>query len=87
VQWQPSNTLFLSDNVKEIDAATKAGMNAILVDRLGNAPISAMDQDRMDIAQSLQDISLTAIGGEADVFDEKHIDGNKAEQHQFGTAS
>lgn len=36
--------LFLSDNVKEIAAAKEAGMEAFVVDRPGNAPLSEEDR-------------------------------------------
>lgn len=41
----PSNWLFLSDNVKEVDAAKAAGMQSFVVQRPGNAPLPA-DIDR-----------------------------------------
>jgi len=56
--WQPARTLFLTDNVREYDAAASAGLRVILLDRPGNAPISAADRARMDVVQSLYDIEL-----------------------------
>ncbi|OIW33846.1 acireductone synthase-like protein [Coniochaeta ligniaria NRRL 30616] len=41
----PSSWLFLSDNVKEVDAAKAAGMQSFVVQRPGNAPLPA-DIDR-----------------------------------------
>jgi enolase-phosphatase E1 len=60
MQWQPAQTLFLSDNVREIDAATEAGVKAILVDRPGNAPVSEGDRERMEVVESLEGIKLEA---------------------------
>ncbi|KAH9844696.1 Enolase-phosphatase E1 [Teratosphaeria destructans] len=67
LKWPPSQTLFLSDNVKEIDAATQAGLKAILVDRPGNAPVSNEDRERMQVIDSLDEITLehAAEGGDA----------------------
>ena len=58
-QWQASETLFLSDNIKEIDAAVEADLKAILVDRPGNAPVSEADRERMEIVQSLGEMTAT----------------------------
>lgn len=55
-QWLSSQTLFLSDNVQEIDAACEAGLKAILIDRPGNAPIAQVDRDRLKVAHSLDSI-------------------------------
>ncbi|KAK0253563.1 enolase-phosphatase E1 [Friedmanniomyces endolithicus] len=56
--WQPARTLFLTDNVREYDAAASAGLRVILLDRPGNAPVSAEDLARMEVVQSLHDIEL-----------------------------
>lgn len=37
----PSGWLFLSDNVKEVDAAKSAGLQSFVVQRPGNAPLPA----------------------------------------------
>lgn len=37
----PSSWLFLSDNVKEVDAAKAAGLQSFVVQRPGNAPLPA----------------------------------------------
>ncbi|KAK0803062.1 enolase-phosphatase E1 [Friedmanniomyces endolithicus] len=58
LEWQPARTLFLTDNVREYDAAASAGLRVILLDRPGNAPVSAADMARMDVVQSLHDIEL-----------------------------
>ena len=63
---RPNEVLFLSDNVKEIDAALEAGMEAILVDRLGNAPVPDTDRARLDVVESLSDVNLA----EADNIEE-----------------
>lgn len=46
--------LFLSDNVKEIEAASQAGMRAVVVDRPGNAPLSVEDRQKFEIIESLE---------------------------------
>ncbi|KAK0251388.1 enolase-phosphatase E1 [Friedmanniomyces endolithicus] len=56
--WHAARTLFLTDNVGEYDAAASAGLRVILLDRPGNAPVSAADMARMDVVQSLDDIEL-----------------------------
>lgn len=58
LKWSPTNVLFLSDNVKEVDAAVAAGMPSIVVERPGNAPLSDVDRDRLDIVHSLDAIKL-----------------------------
>ena len=55
---QPSEILFLSDNVKEIDAALEASMKAILVDRAGNAPVPDADRARLNVVESLDEVTL-----------------------------
>lgn len=52
----PGAILFLSDNVKEVDAALASGMKSILVDRPGNAEVSKEDRERLAVVQSLADI-------------------------------
>ncbi|TKA62234.1 hypothetical protein B0A49_10296 [Cryomyces minteri] len=51
-------TLFLSDNVKEIDAAHEANMPAIVVHREGNAPLPANAHDRYTVVASLAEIEI-----------------------------
>lgn len=57
-QQSPEEVLFLSDNVKEVDAALGAGMKSILVDRPGNAEVSSEDRERLMVVHSLADIKL-----------------------------
>ncbi|KAK4894279.1 enolase-phosphatase E1 [Elasticomyces elasticus] len=56
--WQAAQTLFLTDNVNEYDAAVKAKLQALLVDRPGNAVVSEADRARMVVVESLSDITL-----------------------------
>jgi len=57
---KPSNRiLFLSDNVKEVQAALEAGMKSIVVDRPGNAPLTEDDKATYKVVNSLHDISLS----------------------------
>ena len=60
----PSNVLFLSDNVKEVDAARQAGMQTFMVDRPGNAPLPEEDKSRLSVVNSLDEIKLA--GGTTD---------------------
>ena len=60
--------MFLSDNVKEVDAAVEAGMQSLLVDRPGNAPVTEDDRIRLSIVESLDDISLVYDEGKT-VYD------------------
>lgn len=58
-QHAPSEILFFSDNVKEVEAAIAAGMQAVVVDRPGNAPLSADDRAKYKVVDSLRGISLS----------------------------
>lgn len=51
--------LFLSDNVKEVEAALVAGMKAIVVDRPGNAIVSDEERTKYKVVDSLDHISLS----------------------------
>lgn len=53
-----SSVLFLSDNVKEVDAATQAGMNSLVVDRPGNAPLSEADKKSFSIIETFRDLKV-----------------------------
>lgn len=57
-QWKPEQILFLSDNVKEIDAAHVAKMQAVLVQRPGNAEIAFADRSRLQIVESLSEVFI-----------------------------
>ncbi|KAF9960172.1 Enolase-phosphatase E1 [Mortierella alpina] len=52
----PERTLFLSDNIHEINAAKKAGLQAVVVDRPGNAPLSDNDRASNIVVTSFSDI-------------------------------
>ncbi|EMC96133.1 hypothetical protein BAUCODRAFT_464586 [Baudoinia panamericana UAMH 10762] len=58
MHWSAGKTLFLTDNVKEYDAAISAGLQAVLLDRPGNAPVAEADRKRMRVVGSLDDIDL-----------------------------
>ncbi|KAF2478708.1 HAD-like domain-containing protein [Neohortaea acidophila] len=60
LQMAPQDIHFLSDNVKEVEAAIEAGMASSIVDRPGNAPLSEEDKARFHVVQSLDQVSLTA---------------------------
>ncbi|KAG0207427.1 hypothetical protein BGX28_001307 [Mortierella sp. GBA30] len=52
----PERILFLSDNIHEIVAAKKAGLQAVVTDRPGNAPLSVEDRDSNVVVKSFLDI-------------------------------
>ncbi|KAI9746419.1 MAG: enolase-phosphatase E1 [Claussenomyces sp. TS43310] len=54
-----SDWLFLSDNVKEVDAARVAGMQAAVVVRPGNAPLSAEEEANNRLISSFDQVKLT----------------------------
>ena len=49
----------MSDNVKEVDAAKDAGMQACLLEREGNAPLTADDRKRHSVVQRLDQLVLS----------------------------
>jgi enolase-phosphatase E1 len=57
-QLSPGAILFLSDNVKEVEAAIAAGMKSLVVDRPGNAVLSADDQKRFEVVDTFEKITL-----------------------------
>jgi len=50
--------LFLSDNVREVDAAREAGMQAFVVERPGNAPLTLEDRARHRVIGTFDELSL-----------------------------
>jgi enolase-phosphatase E1 len=54
----PQEILFLSDNVKEVRAALESGIQAVVVDRPGNAPLSRADRDELGVVESFEHIHL-----------------------------
>ena len=58
IQLEPAAILFLSDNVKEVEAAIAAGMKSLVVDRPGNAVLSENDKKRFEVVDSFEKISL-----------------------------
>ncbi|KAF9934541.1 Enolase-phosphatase E1 [Modicella reniformis] len=52
----PAKILFLSDNIKEIDAAKKAGFQAVVTDRPGNEPLTAEDRASNTVVKSFLEI-------------------------------
>ncbi|KAF9965871.1 hypothetical protein BGZ70_003916 [Mortierella alpina] len=52
----PERALFLSDNIHEINAAKKAGFQAVVVDRPGNDPLSDEDRASNIVVKSFSDI-------------------------------
>lgn len=57
-QYEVSSWLFLSDNVKEVDAAREAGMQAAVVVRPGNAPLTSEDISRNHTINSFEEVRL-----------------------------
>ncbi|KAK6464271.1 Utr4 protein [Scheffersomyces coipomensis] len=54
----PQSVLFLSDNVKEVSAAIKAGMQSYIVERPGNAPLTEDDRKTYTVIKSLDELKL-----------------------------
>lgn len=52
-QW-----LFLSDNVKEVEAAKQAGMISFVVVREGNAPLSESEREENVLVQSFSEVGI-----------------------------
>ena len=57
----PSEILFLSDNVDELGAAVDARMDAILIERPGNAPNSRQDKENFGAVDSFEKIHLGTL--------------------------
>ncbi|KAK4903878.1 enolase-phosphatase E1 [Elasticomyces elasticus] len=58
VQVRPYKVLFLSDNVREVQAALDIGMKSIVVDRPDNALLTEEEQTEYDVVASLEEIKL-----------------------------
>ncbi|KAF9429507.1 Enolase-phosphatase E1 [Podila epigama] len=56
IDVDPSKILFLSDNIHEIVAAKKAGFQAVITHRPGNAPLSAEERAAHIVVKSFLDI-------------------------------
>ena len=54
----PQQILFLSDNVKEVRAAIEAKMQAVVVERPGNAPLSDADKVELQVIDSFEQLDL-----------------------------
>ncbi|ENI00322.1 hypothetical protein COCC4DRAFT_179035 [Bipolaris maydis ATCC 48331] len=52
----PSKVVFLTDNVKEAEAAIEANVYAVVVDRPGNAPLSDATKARFPVIERLTDL-------------------------------
>lgn len=50
--------LFLSDNVREVEAALEAGMQSYVVVRPGNAPLTPEEEARHRVVRSFEEISF-----------------------------
>ncbi|KAI0013648.1 enolase-phosphatase E1 [Xylariaceae sp. FL0662B] len=51
-EFSPAQFLFLSDNVREVDAALQAGMRSVVVQRPGNAPLSPEVLERLRVVET-----------------------------------
>lgn len=52
-----SELTFYSDVTKEVEAATEAGLKAVIVVRPGNAPLSAGDKDKFKVIESFSNVN------------------------------
>ena len=76
----PEEVLFLSDNVKEVDAARTAGMKAIIIDRPENPEVSYDDRIRLTVLDSLDEIELAEIAdGESTSLSPEAVAGSNTE--------
>ncbi|CAK9435449.1 uncharacterized protein LODBEIA_P01760 [Lodderomyces beijingensis] len=57
-QADPKSVLFLSDNLKEVEAAIEAGVNSYIVVRQGNAPISQSHLSKHKVIETLAGLDL-----------------------------
>ncbi|KAI1085677.1 enolase-phosphatase E1 [Whalleya microplaca] len=55
-EFKANEFLFLSDVVKEVDAAIQAGMRSIVVQRPGNAPLSAEALERLQTIETFDSL-------------------------------
>lgn len=53
-----SSVLFLSDNTKEVVAAMRAGMNSVVVDRPGNAPLTEAEKLSFSIIETFTNLKV-----------------------------
>ncbi|KAM7199836.1 Enolase-phosphatase E1 [Rhypophila sp. PSN 637] len=53
----PAEWLFLSDNVKEVEAAKQAGMQSYIVERPGNAALSEETRKQHKVIQSFEELT------------------------------
>lgn len=70
--------LFFSDNVREIRAAVEAGMEAVTVEREGNAPLTEGDREELTVVTSFDDVDVVVGGSEKE---DAGADG-EAEEHE-----
>lgn len=56
-----SKWLFCSDRVEEVDAAREAGMQAVVVVRAGNAPLSEEDRERHVLVERFDEIGSVEV--------------------------
>ncbi|CAH2351063.1 enolase-phosphatase E1 [[Candida] railenensis] len=54
----PDQVLFLSDNVKEVDAANSAGMKSIVVVRPGNSELTEDDRKRFKVIDDFSQLQI-----------------------------
>ncbi|KAI1375913.1 enolase-phosphatase E1 [Hypoxylon crocopeplum] len=55
-EFPPEEWLFLSDNVKEVDAAIQAGMQSVVVQRPGNAPLPPDVPQRLRVIETFESL-------------------------------
>ncbi|KAH6654371.1 HAD-like domain-containing protein [Truncatella angustata] len=55
-EYTPNQFLFLSDNVKEVEAAIEAGMRSVVVQRPGNAELASEVYDKHDVVETFESI-------------------------------
>ncbi|KAL1867640.1 hypothetical protein VTK73DRAFT_4063 [Phialemonium thermophilum] len=55
-RYEPADWLFLSDNVREVEAAKEAGMRSVVVQRPGNAPLPTEVADKHRVIQDFDEL-------------------------------
>ncbi|KAI1769546.1 enolase-phosphatase E1 [Hypoxylon sp. FL1150] len=55
-EFAPGEWLFLSDNVKEVDAAIEAGMRSVVAQRPGNAPLAPDVPKRLRVIETFESL-------------------------------
>lgn len=84
LKCDPGDVLFFTDVPAEAKAAVSAGLQAILVSRVGNAPLSDQDKANFTVIQSFSDIEFEQNAKKQKMLNETNCDtiiDNKEVEH------